>query len=876
MGFMARFAIVLAFVLSAALSAQGVMKPPAPPAAPDGKPAAPAPPELELAFIAPEGVEVFFESWQEQLPDGKPGPYVIALPYAIELKYRESGDEKTPAKSLQLLADQALVWFVPDKPDQVSTDPLGALAGGVSHVQFYGEGNILLTYKVGNDLFTLRADRVFLDFERGRVTSFNLTGKMDNVRAHTGGEPDDASSDDGPVRAGVGLGNAADKAKSAPDDLGAPPGQSDSPTPAGKPRSLPQERGQRLFMRAKTLRVIGLSPERKEVELENGSVSSSSLAIASYSLASERLRIIVRKERSTIYTTRPSVRILDWPLLTLPVDEYRYDLDSVFPVRQLDFIQNSRFGFSVRTYIDAVAAYDFFADPEPPFHPLALGPQIDYYSKRGWGTGVNLDWGGIHPFDDHGRASLRTYRIIDRGDDRKRARDLGWYPLENEERGRAQAWLTKNFGGGWQLDGIFAYHSDRNFRQEFFEREHYANLPTDSYIRITKRYNDMNAYLFILPRINDYESKTEYLPNLGFDVQRTAVGDFGLKFSSHCDIALLRWRPPKDVDAEVITAPRADSTNWFNMPLDLRYLTLDPYAGARVTVATQYLEIPRGSERPGLSPLGTFPGMRPGDDRKSGLLYRVLPFFGANLQTFFTGTFPSVRVPGLGIYGLRHVMQPYVRYTNIVYNSLDDVPERAFVPMDGVDVLDEFHEVRVGFRNRLQTRQGWGADRKTVDYLDLLVELPIYPNPRRDNNNRVLGQFEFAGVWRPAPGISISGQGFYDPYEGTFTRAGASFNVDFTDIIRGSVYYRLLRDIHQVIGINVELTLSEVYGVKLLQEYDLEQGKFRDTRIELTRDVLEAFTLGFVFVRDAAQGDIGFYFSLSASFAGPSGSRVLR
>ncbi len=875
MGFMAKFAIVLAFLFSAALSAQGAMRPPAPPVAPDGKPAAPPPPELELNFIAPEGVEVFFEAWQEQRPDGTPGPYVVALPYAIQLKYREPGDDKTPARRLELLADQALVWFVPDKPDQAKADPLGALASGVSHVQIYGEGNVLLRFEVGREAITVRADRVFLDLERGRVTSFNLTGKMENVRAHTGGEPDPASSDEGPVRAGIGIGDASEKARSAPDDLGAPPGQSDAPTPSGQPRSLPQERGQRVFMRAKSLRVIALSENHKEVELENGSVSSSSLAIASYSLASERLRIIVRKERSTIYTTRPAVRILDWPLITLPVNEYRYDLDSVFPIRQFDIISNSRFGLSLRTYIDAVAAYDFFADPEPPFHPLALGPQIDYYSKRGWGGGVNLDWGGIHAFDDHGRASLRTYRIVDRGDDRKRARDLGWYPLENEERGRAQSWLTKNFGGGWQLDSIFGYYSDRNFRQEFYEREHYANLPTDSYIRITKRFNDMSAYLFILPRVNEFESMTEYLPNLGFDVQRAAVGDFGLKMSSHTDIALLRWRPPKDVEAEIITAPRVDSSNWFNMPVDLRYLTIDPFAGARVTVAQQFLEIPRGP-RPGLSPLGTFPGMRPGDERRSGLLYRVLPFFGVNMQTFFTGTFPGVRVPGLGISGLRHVMQPYVRYTNVAYNSLDEIPERAFVPFDSVDVLDEFHEVRVGFRNRLQTRQGWGQDRKTVDYLDLMVEVPIYPNPRRDNNNRVFGQFEFAGVWRPALGFSISGQGFYDPYEGTFTRASASFNMDLTDIMRGSVYYRLLRDVHQVLGVNVQMTLSEVYGVKLLQEYDLEQGKFRDTRIELTRDVLEAFTLGFVFVRDAAQGDIGFYFTISASFAGPSGSRLLR
>jgi len=873
---MAKRALLLVlFTLCAGLHAQGLPHMPPPPAAPDGSAPAALPPELNLAFIAPDDQEVFFESWQELNADGTPGPFVLAVPSAVRLDYREpaSADGKTPLKRLELLADQAFVWFTPDNAAGAKDDALGALASGVNSVQFYGEGNVWMRYSVGNESVTLRADRVYLDFERGRYAAFNLTGKFDNVRAHSGA--DDSGPADGPLRTGVGVGNAADKAKAGNENLGAPPGEGDAPQAGGKPRSLPQERGLRLFMRAKTLRIVDLSQDRKEIELENGSVSSSSLAIASYSLASERLRIIVRKERSTIYTTRPAVRILDWPLLTLPVDEYRYDLDSIFPIRQLDFISNSRFGFGVRTYVDAVAAYDFFADPEPPFHPLALGPQVDYYSKRGLGLGVNLDWGGIRAFDDHGRAGFTSYYIKDRGDDRKRARDLGFFPLQNENRSRIQAQVSKNFGGGWQLEGIFGYYSDRNIRREFFEREHDNNLPTNSYVMMTKRFGDLNAFLMIAPRVNLFENLTEYLPVLGFDTARTSVGDFGLQMSSHTEGALLRYRPADNDPRQRVSVERVDSSNWFNLPLDLRYLTIDPFAGARATVALDYLTIPQGSARPGLSLDGTFPGLLPGQERRSGVLYRVLPFFGLNAQTFFTGVFPGAKVPGLGIDGLRHVIEPYVRYSNVVYNSLDEIDERAFVPLDSVDVLDEFHEVRLGVRNRLQTRQGWGPQRRTVDYLDFMVEVPIYPNPRRDNHNRVFGNFEFAATWRPAPGFSISGQGFYDPYQGSFVRANASFNVDITDIMRGSIYYRLLRNIHQVIGINIELTLSEVYGVRVLQEYDLQEGRFRDTRIELTREILEAFTVGFVVVRDAAQGDLGFYLSFSANISGPRGGSAL-
>lgn len=848
--------------------------------------------QVEITYIVEDGAPTYWEIWRE----GTDGPFVLALPFSVKLTYsdttRPRPGAETVTKSLTLLADRALIWFEPDSTDaqKVQGDPFLAMRAGVKNLQFYGEGNIWMKYAVNRQSVTLRADRTYLDFTRSKVVSYsakgeetvaeelNLRGRLDNVKAHSGAGDSNETGANPLPKVGAGIGDAADEARD-PDRheaVGAAPNDDAVPTPAGRFKSLPQERGLRLFLRAKQLRILSLNPEEQEIELEEGSISSSSLAVASYSLAASALTIKLNRLRQTVYVSDPAIRILDFPIFSLDVDDYAYDLDSAPPIRQFDLGRSSQYGYWMRSYIDAVATYDFFADPEPSFRPLQLGPQLDYFSDRGFGAGVNLDWGGIKAFDTYARASFRSYTINDRGDDRDRARELGWFPLEDAQRGRVLGAYSQAFGAGWQLDNIFSYESDRNFRREFYEREHDNNEPNQSYIRLSKRSADLAYFLDISPRLHPWQNRTEYLPTLGFDASRIAVGDFGLQMSSFATASLLYFRPQDANDPRPrVTVPRVDGSAWFNLPFELGPFAFDPYAGARVTLATTFLKTRRSSGRPGLDAEGVFPGLRPGDVAEHGYLYRVMPFFGANMQTFFTGTYPDVRIPWLGIDGLRHVVAPFVRYNNVVWNSLDEVPERAFIPMDGVDVLDEFHEIRVGIRNRLQTRTGRGDNRQTTDYFEVMVELPLYPNRQRDNGGRFYGDLEVSAQWRPAPGFALAGTMFLDPISGNFNRANGSFRFDIHTFGQAHLYYRLLKGQHQVVGIQVDLTLSELYRVGIKQEYDLQNGEFRDTRVELTRRVLEAFDIGFVFARDAVEGDVGFYFSLSAAFRSPKGGSSL-
>jgi hypothetical protein len=152
-----------------------------------------------------------------------------------------------------------------------------------------------------------------------------------------------------------------------------------------------------------------------------------------------------------------------------------------------------------------------------------------------------------------------------------------------------------------------------------------------------------------------------------------------------------------------------------------------------------------------------------------------------------------------------------------------------------------------------------------------MAEIPIYPNRGRDNNGRRFGDLEVAATWRPARGFALAGNMFMDPYTGNYERASASFRFDIVNFGQAHLYYRMLKDQFQVVGAQLDLTLSDSYRIGIKQEYDLQSGRFRDTRVEIRREVLEALNLGFVFVRNAIDGNIGFFLSASLAFRSPRG-----
>src|SRR5690606_2571086 len=126
-----------------------------------------------------------------------------------------------------------------------------------------------------------------------------------------------------------------------------------------------------------------------------------------------------------------------------------------------------------------------------------------------------------------------------------------------------------------------------------------------------------------------------------------------------------------------------------------------------------------------------------------GPIFRPIVNFGVEVSTKFSRTFERFQSRALGLDGLRHVVQPYANYS-LVYNfgpSPKDVlqfdrvvPSTDLLPLDfpqftGIDSIDTWNIVRLGVRNRLQTRR----DQETFQWMTLDTFMDVnFDNPYSD------------------------------------------------------------------------------------------------------------------------------------------------
>lgn len=190
-----------------------------------------------------------------------------------------------------------------------------------------------------------------------------------------------------------------------------------------------------------------------------------------------------------------------------------------------------------------------------------------------------------------------------------------------------------------------------------------------------------------------------------------------------------------------------------------------------------------------------------------------------------------------------------------------------FMQMDEVDAQDSVNRVTYSVRNRFQTRRIRSGDvtPSTVDLLDVLLELPTYPNRHRDNGGDLLGDVEARMVANPSSFLQLRAGGFFDPHNWDWQRMYAAAAFPMGDI-ESTLYARALRNQHEIVGASLAVNLSGTYRLELEQEFDLRTDSARDTVFRLSRSLAEVFSLRLTVRRDAVTRDIAVSFSAGALF----------
>lgn len=485
---------------------------------------------------------------------------------------------------------------------------------------------------------------------------------------------------------------------------------------------------------------------------------------------------------------------------------------------------SSEFGTEIRTAWDL---YDLGLY-ENDWSNLAL--VVDVLTDRGVGLGLDFDyrrWGGEGYFT--------SYYIDDRGE------DIPGVPLRHRRRGRFEWRHRQQLSPYDTLLAEFTWMSDRGFLDEYFEREAREDKEKET-ILYYKHQRGLAAFTALAKfRVNNFLTQTEYLPQVGFRLLGYPLGyqlwGDRLTFYSASQLANVRLRPD---DALGLPQPRAwrfDTLNEVDLPLAWRFIRFVPFLGARYTA---YSDSP---DRWG---------------RESG---RSRDRFAAEVGFRSSATFwrlYRVRSRLWDLQDVRHIITPTIDYLHRF--AVTTEPAELF-QFDEVDAVDEFQVIRLGLRQRWQTRRLTrgrsplaSVDRRVVDWLVLDAGLDVFPNPDRDNEGDLLGPLDLDLIWRVSDHVTLLSDSELDLVNGLgWDRFNITLKVDRSPRLSFYIGHRYIRDVgSSAFTVGFDYRLSCKWQVGALWQYDFQGDAALTQRLVLTRS-LHRWLLEIAFQRDEGE-----------------------
>jgi len=533
---------------------------------------------------------------------------------------------------LELQADNAVIFFASEEQIQPDKEKSGAediLASGAVKA-IYLSGDVVMT----SGQRTIRADEIYYDFERKKAIAINAV--MRNF---------DTSE-------GIPIYIRAEKLRQLAENEFA----GDNITLTTSEFYLPQ-----ISLNASSVRII----DTTTLDEQQGTISKGSYDAQ------------MRDVRMKLYDKT----IFYWPFVRSNLQ--RPDI----PLKSAHVGYDSTWGAVTesRWYLARLLGLQ---ETEGTDSTLAL----DYYSKRGFGGGIETDYTGENYF---GR--LLGYVIHDSGEDRL-GRHITRKHLEptRELRGRF-LWQHRQFlPYDWQLTSELSYISDENFLEGYYRNEFNVGKEQETLVHL-KRIEDNWGLSFLgKVRINDFTDTLEELPSAEFHWTGQSFLDDKLTFYSDTQVSRFRQRY---ASSNKIPGPQdffsfTTTRNEVDMPLTIGEVKVVPFVAGTVAYEDSmgfYRELDGGI------------GEREDDVwfAETGVRVSTRPYWKV---------FPDVKSQLWDLNQLRHVIRPYL--TAVAYTQNESVIEQR-------DTLN------VGISQRLQTKRGPGdkSAQRQVDWMRLDMDV---------------------------------------------------------------------------------------------------------------------------------------------------------
>ncbi len=355
------------------------------------------------------------------------------------------------------------------------------------------------------------------------------------------------------------------------------------------------------------------------------------------------------------------------------------------PLKSVNLSRDNTFGTSVETrwHLSRLLG---LREPAGTKSTLAL----DYYEKRGVGSGVEIDYVRENYF---GR--LLGYVIRDIGEDRL-SRTRKHLKSPRELRGRFY-WRHKHFlPYNWQLTTAIAYASDEHFIEGYYRNEFNVGLAQETYIHLKRIEDNWGLSILGKGRINDFTDELEELPSVEYHLTGQSLFDDRLTLYSDTQISRLRQRisnkHPKTISQErfAFVSHRTE----LDMPIRSGPFKIVPFVAG-----TFGYDDRSGFTRTLVDGSGTG---RFGEDKV------WFGEAGVRASSQYWKVYPDVKSRLWDLNGLRHIIKPQL--TAVAYEENNSVIKQR-------DTLN------LAVFQRLQTKRGSGDKQRTVDWMRLDMDV---------------------------------------------------------------------------------------------------------------------------------------------------------
>lgn len=411
------------------------------------------------------------------------------------------------------------------------------------------------------------------------------------------------------------------------------------------------------------------------------------------------------------------------------------------------------------------------------------------------------------------------------------------YPLD-QDRYRLRLYHSHTLADNNYLQLQLNYLSDPKVIQQFFREEYKTYPEPENYLVLGRHTQNYSLSFQIQKRLNDFYTVVDKVPELTLDIHRQEIGSSRIYYESENSAAYLKrlWEKNETQNSDY-SSFRTHTSHKIHYPLRFfGFLNLNPRAGYQGTYYSRTKEdyqetitnLVEGLE--GITTNITTSSL----SRKMDADYRNVYELG------FETSFKAFKVwqthPGDFINNLRHIAEPYADYTYIPEPNL--LPSQLY-QFDDLDKLDRRNDVRIGMRNKLQTKR-----REIFD----LIKADFWTYYRLDpeDDEEDFDNLFFDVRSKPYNWVELEIEGEYNHHESELESFNTRLTLSEHSFWSSSLEHRYSRDNNSLLNASVMINPYINWGFRAFTRYEFEDSELEAWGVAVRRTIdCVAVELGF-------------------------------